>query len=378
MRILNIKTYLVEGSKDHWIWLLIETDEGIDGWGEVTGSSNDEVLAQYIDTISKRLIGKDALNINECMDDYYRPKYPLNGNNRYISTAWSGINQALWDIQAKSLDLPLYRLLGGYDERKIPLYANLNRGLLDNRTPDSLAKNGLEAFNSGFSFVKCTPFDEVTPFSNHENMVKGLERLQMLSDKVPISKIAIDCHQRFNRGHLELLINELKLIGTPYWLEDTFSNDNKVEQRAAYEEYKLIQWAGGETSYGLRDVHEVISTGLYDVIMPDVKHCGGVSELRVAIPMIETMGYKVSLHNPSGPIATAFSAHLSSLTKYLEPLEYPVGAVVERDEFLVSGEPIKNGTYYLNDEPGIGVEPSIDKLKETGSLWKDGKWESGK
>jgi len=374
MKIIDIQTYFVQGSNDHWIWVSVKTDTGIEGWGEVTGSSNDTVLAQYIQTITKELIDKDPLNISDCMQKYEQPSFPENGSNRFVCTAWSGINQALWDIKSQYFGLPLYWLLGGYGEKKIPLYANLNRGLLGDRSPEALLRNGLEAFENGFSVIKCTPFDEVTPIESVEKIENGIARIKKLASKVPMNRIAIDCHQRLNRGHMARLLEALEEIGDPYWIEDPFTLEKVVEQESVYRDYPRIRWAAGETSYGIQDVLAISNNRQYDVIMPDVKHCGGVSAVKMMIPLIESLGLKVSLHNPSGPIATAFSAHLLTLASHPEPLEFPIGSVPERSEFLTSKEPIINGAYQLSDKPGIGIKPNYAKLAECSYTWGDGGW----
>ncbi|MFZ4453884.1 mandelate racemase/muconate lactonizing enzyme family protein [Salibacterium aidingense] len=378
MKISNVDVLHIEGSNDYWIWLRMKTDGGMEGWGEVTGSGDDKVLATIVQTLSTKLVGRDALNLDGCIEACSQTSFPNNTSNRFISTAISGIDQCLWDIRAQYFNIPLYWLLGGYEKCEIPLYANLNRGLLTDRSPEALEKNGLKAVENGFSFVKCTPFDEVTPGGNSISVQPGLSRLANLVSKVGMEKIAIDCHQRFNRVQAYQFLEYLKDFDTPFWVEDLLFEGTLRDQKMVYTDFPSIRWAGGETACNIKDILLLIQNGFLDVIMPDVKHCGGVSALKTIIPLIESSGTKVSLHNPSGPIATAFSAHLLSLSSNPEPLEYPWGSVPERKERMQPFEPVSNGIYYLSDLPGIGIKPREEFLESHAHVWEEGMWRKWK
>ncbi|MCM3715649.1 mandelate racemase/muconate lactonizing enzyme family protein [Alkalihalobacillus oceani] len=374
MKIEEVKVYYVKASNDSWVWLRMTTDEGFEGWGEITGSSNDEATAQIVEKIAKEIYGQNPLHVLSHLSTYIKASYPFNGVNRYFSTAWSGIDQCLWDIKAQSFGLPLNWLLGGYGKNEIALYANLNRGLLHDRSPDALLENGKQAIENGFSIIKCTPFDEVTPAASVQSMEKGIKRLEKLASQVPLSKVAIDCHHRFHRVHLNHLTKELEQLGMPYWIEDPVPVAQLETQQMIAQSFPAIRWAGGETSYTISEIISLLQSRAFDIVMPDVKHCGGVSALKTIIPLIEASGAKVSLHNPSGPIATAFSAHLLALAASPEPLEFPWGAAMERREAVLPFENIQKGSYQLNEKPGIGIRPSQEFLDEFSLVWSKGCW----
>lgn len=376
MKIAKIEVYRVRTSRETWLWLSISTEDGFIGWGEFSQSGNDEATAQVVQSLSSQLVGKDPRNLLDCTADYANWHFPPTRENRYVTTAWSGIDQALWDLRAQCFNLPLYQLLGGQADQPIALYANINRELNRNRgrSPEAHADCGQQALKQGFTFVKCAPFDEVTPTASLESINPGLERLEALVEKIPTDRLAIDCHQRFHRRTLAAFLSTFLEQGNPFWIEDPVASAK--EFRCARERYPELQWAGGETTSGIPILVNQMQQQAYDVLMPDVKHCGGVSTLKTLIPLAEAMGRKISLHNPSGPISTAFSAHLTTLCRHPLPLEFGWEPTNERANCVSPAEPQLKGKYHLSDRPGIGVKPNPDFLQDCGQLWRQDCWKT--
>lgn len=375
MKITCIEAYKVNPPHETWMFLAVNTDEGLTGWGEITGSTDDSAAAQFIAALSENLKGKDPLNLIECTDSYYRWQYPVIKTNRIMSCVWSGVDQALWDLTAQYHGMPLYKMLGGCGNNRVELYANLNRALRFTRTPEDLKKNGEEARKNGFKIVKCTPFDEVNPIRDQINIEKGLKRFEALLSVVPIECIAIDCHQRFVRYSLGRLIDTVvHKYGLPYWIEDPVDADDLDTMDRISIKYPEIRWAAGEDALGFKDMFSLMKPGIYDILMPDIKYIGGVSVVKSFIPFAEGVGFKVSMHNPNGPISTAHSAHVSALSRYKMPMEYPWGSSPERDACTTPSEPIQDGAYILSDSPGIGIKPADDFMRKYGEVWRDGKW----
>lgn len=375
LKIASIDVFRVNPPHESWMFLAVTTDKGLTGWGEITGSTNDDAAAQLIAILGENLKGKDPLNLIECTAPYYKWQYPVIKTNRIISCVWSGIDQALWDLAAQYHEMPLYQMLGGYGNNCIELYANLNRALRFSRSPEALRKNGEEARKNGFKILKCTPFDEVNPSLDENNIEKGLERFEALLSVVPIECIAIDCHQRFVRYSLARFIDTVvHKYGLPYWIEDPVAADdfNTIDKIST--KYPEIRWAAGEDALGFKDMLALMKPGIYDILMPDIKYIGGVSVVKSFIPFAEGVGFKVTMHNPNGPISTAHSAHISALSRYKMPMEYPWGSSPERNSCTTPSEPIWDGAYHLSDGPGIGIKPAEDFMSKYGEVWMDGRW----
>lgn len=224
--------------------------------------------------------------------------------------------------------------------------------------------------------VKCTPFDELIPYVYQADLQPAIARLEALTGSVPWSSVAIDCHQRFNRSSLALFMEYLqKKQVIPYWIEDVFPIADQLNLDVFRNRYPHIHWVAGETALRDLELLERIMAGDLDVIMPDVKHIGGVSAVKTLIPIAEAKGIWVSLHNPSGPISAAFSAHLSALCRLSAPLEFPWEVTPVRNHSTFPQEPVWDGKYHLSPErPGIGLQPADHFLSEYGKLWTSGSW----
>lgn len=375
MKITGVEIYRLQLPTDNWMLVTLETNENMIGWGEITGSCDDDGLAGLIEEFKKQLIGKDPLDLMECMQLLHRWSYPALDKIRTFSTAISGIDQALWDINAKYRKLPLYKLLGGAEKRSILLYANLNKALQKNRSPEALHENVLKAKNCGFRIFKCTPFDEINPTNPNNDLTKGFERLKAVAGLVDMPQIAIDCHQRFERYTLARMVEKLLSdYGQPYWIEDPVDSQNDSALQYVQNSYPGVRWAAGEDALNFQQFYNTMKINRYEILMPDLKYIGGPSVVRSMIPFAEGVGFKVSLHNPNGIIATAFSAHLSTLSKSEMPLEFPFAAVADRELLSDPREMVRDGSYLLSDEPGIGVEISQDAMLEYALRYSDGHW----
>lgn len=204
---------------------------------------------------------------------------------------------------------------------------------------------------------------------------KGLERLEALLAVVPIEYVAIDCHQRFVRYSFARFINTLvHKYGLPYWVEDPVADDDTKAFDKINAKHPEIRWAGGEDIFEFNGMFELMKSGIYDILMPDIKYIGGVSVVKSLIPFAEGVGFKVTMHNPHGPISTAHSAHVSTLSRNKMPMEYPWASSSERHACTIPSEPIWDGAYHLSDEPGIGLKPAEEFLSKYGEVWMNGRW----
>ncbi len=377
MKITDIQILRMDLPTDRWMMLVIETDQGLAGWGEITESCDDFGLAGILTGLRESLVGKDPLCIQECRRCLSKWTYPVLGSIRVYATALSGVDQALWDLAAKYYKTPLYCLYGAAGKKEIPLYANLNRAIRSDRSPEALARQGRMAVQAGFTMVKCTPFDEINPTVASPDPGKAFERMDALLGEVPIEKVSIDCHQRFTRYSLGRAVEHiLKRYGNPYWIEDPVPVLDYRTIRQMNEAYPFIRWAAGEDALNLKQILTTMESGCYDVIMPDVKYIGGPGAVKALIPTVEGYGLKITLHNPSGIIATAHSAHLTALCENPLPMEFPFGAVADRHLLAGPQEIVKDGVYRFSGEPGIGVEISQEALKEYGFRFTGGRWEN--
>lgn len=379
MHITDIRIIRMRVPNDIWDIVRITTDEGISGWGEFSSSLDIMGVVSGINGIKDCIVGHSPLEAEVITQHIEEWNYPSRKDMRCFRSAISGINQALWDLFAKELGLPLYKAYGCASRNAIPLYANLNKALRNNRSADTMGENAENAIKDGFSFVKCTPFDEISPDCQTIDFTESFKRLSAVITAAGIEKTAIDCHQRFSRYSLAQMIERImKESGIPYWIEDTVDILDFDAQRTIINRFPEIRFAAGEDAVNPQQLARTVNSGCYDVIMPDVKYVGGPSAVKIIAAYAETQGKMVSMHNPNGLISTAHSAHLTALLKSGLPLEFPYRATPERKELAYPTECIRDGLYIFNGSPGIGIELKEEALSEFGSIYTDGQWKKYK
>jgi galactonate dehydratase len=377
MHIAEVNIYKVSPVGDTWLWISVVTSDGLQGWGEAYDCRNADGVAAELEQLKPLLLNQDPRVLASRPSVLSDWVYPSRKHDFIHATVLCALDQACWDLYARWAGLPLYQLLGGYGQCEVSLYANLNRGLRTNRSLEALRARIEQAVQEGYEVVKVTPFDELQPATADPCPDNGLERIQEAARVLPISRIAVDCHQRFSRVAFARMMDRLGDCGIPYWIEDPMPLQSD-EWKRLRGRYPNMRWAGGEDVRGLQTLSKLIHDRTVDVIMPDVKYSGGIRDLSAAISLAEHHELFVSLHNPSGPIATAFSAHLSTLVKSAVPMEFPFEAALERQFATIPPEPVTDGVYRIGSSAGIGLVPNPAFMEKYGSRWENGQWKSMK
>lgn len=353
MRIERIETItLGVNSKGNWILVLVHTDEGLTGLGEASQSYNDAALLGYIDQCAEKLKGRDPGTINAIWQELCQPR-----QGRVEQTALSAIEQALWDIKGQALGVPIYDLLGGALRKQIVLYANINRHLYD-RTPAGFAKAAEKAVSEGFKAIKIAPFDELNsltrPMTAGQALwKKGLERVAAVRGVLgPDIELAVDCHNRFEPSEAIMAARQLAEYDL-FWFEEPVS-EVYSEHLARVGRAAGMPTASGEASFGLLGFRDLLLERAVDVIMPDVKQCGGILEMCKIAEAAKLNQILVSPHCPSGPVSALANAHASAVMTNFYKQEYAWGEVDWRAELLDPPELIQDGCLVLPDRPGLG------------------------
>ncbi len=229
MKITAIETFVVDVTqRGNWIFVRLQTDAGITGIGEASQGGNDVHTIDGIREITPMVIGHNPFDIEAFHQRCYREN-----ENRPFHTAVSGIEHALWDIVGKTLNAPVYNLLGGRCRDTIRIYANINRATWD-RSPESFARNAAAAVEEGFTAIKCAPFDGVsckrpvqmngpdTKLSAeiHRNIDTGIARIRQVRSAIGDTiDLLVDCHGRFSPDIAIQVTQELKDVNL-FWFED--------------------------------------------------------------------------------------------------------------------------------------------------------------
>ena len=278
--------------------------------------------------------------------------------DRVAATAFSAIEQALWDLAGKAVDAPVHDLSGGRLRRRLPVYANVNRATAE-RTPDGFAASARQAVDDGFQALKAVPFDGFPPPDRPAAEIEratdlGVACVEAMRAAVgPNVEIKIDCHSFFD---VERTISVARRLEPQRlsWYEEPVA-PTRLDDTLAVKQAISQRMAGGEFLFGTAGFAPLCEAGAVDVIMPDLKHCGGLLEGRRIATVAELHHVAVSPHNPSGPVATAASAQLCAGLANFDVLEYQWGEVPWRGELVDPPEVMSDGELEVSDRPGYGI-----------------------
>lgn len=330
-------------------WLVFKISDGVHaGYGEASHSTDDALCCERARALFDSRIASFKLSLENL--GALEAELSLVQPDFIEATAWSGINQALYDLLGKREQTPVWRLFKDKtDLEKLPLYTTINRAL-KSRSSDEYRQVVEQVESQGIQAFKCAPFEKVIdPKDSEMTSSYGLNTIRLLRETFPELKIRVDFHERFLPEGFFKIVPELESLGVD-WIEEPFALG---EPYCALRKRTSLRIAAGELFWGENQFREIIDNGWAHVIMPDVKHVGGFGPLLRVIELGEGK-VEVSPHNPSGPVATAASLHAAALfLNSVGSLEFAFDADLTRRAY---GERVENGFLFLSDAPGWGVD----------------------
>ena len=287
-----------------------------------------------------------------------------------MATTVSALRTGVSVIQSMRDGVSLTEALVGEPQLSVPLYANINRGLFGTpRTPADFARAAERAVREGFRAVKCAPFDEMSPGDATGRAQPGIRRVAAVRDAVgPDVTLLVDCHSRFDVDSAVIVGEELAGLGVG-WFEEPVQPMEDPAGMARIAARVPVAVAGGEKGYGEELFADLVAQGAVGIIMPDVKHCGGVAVAsRVGRAAIDAGG-GVSLHSPSGPVSLLASGHVTASMPGAMPLEHAVYEADWRADLLSPPERVENGRLLLPPGAGLGAELDWREILRRGRAW---------
>ncbi|HZT22996.1 MAG TPA: mandelate racemase/muconate lactonizing enzyme family protein [Verrucomicrobiae bacterium] len=365
MKIINVKTFLVEGLKYNWTLIKIETDAGVHGWGEATNWPGSPIIEAACQYVGSYLIGQDARRVDFLWTKIYRDLSWL-GQAGPLLSAISAVDIALWDIKGKTMNRPVYELLGGAYRKKILLYANywFTGG---SHSPADYARQARETVAKGFTALKFDPFAHVnyvygTDLSDNNSLTEkqkqhALDLVAAVAEAVgPQVALAIETHAFLNGPTAVEMAHRLaKLNFNCLWYEEPALPEFPAEIADIRRRIPLPVCVG-ERLHSRFMLRAVLEQHAADIVMPDITRCGGISEMRKMANLAETFNVLVAPHNPNGPISTIASAHTMATVPNFCRQEFMVNDVAWRDTCLSQPLPVENGFFILPERPGLGFE----------------------
>lgn len=351
--------------RGNWLLLRLRTANGLTGVGDASHGGDDAATVRSLRQLLDRLRDRSIFDVAWFRQETLR----LLGDrlDAALLTAASGLEQAMWDLQGKALGVPVHGLFGGALRQSLPLYANINRST-DPRTPAGFAAMAQRAMTDGFGAVKLAPFDALPfdladPSRRRALIDAGIACATAVRAAIgPERDLLIDVHSRLTLAEGLDLAARLRPLDL-YWLEEV-TPPKPPSALAAINRAAAMPTAGGESIHGVERFHAYIGAGAVDVLMPDVKHCGGMLELRKIAALAEGAGLTVSPHGPASPIGNLAAGHVAATLPNFAILEHAYGEVPWRAEVVDPPERIADGFLTLSDRPGLGVDLHAETIRK--------------
>ena len=368
--ISKIETFLVP---PRWLFVRVETQNGIVGWGEASLEGHAEAVDGAYESLRDRFLGADAANIEDVWQTAYRLGFYRGGP--VLMSALSGLDQALWDIKGKTLGVPVWQLLGGKVRDKVQAYA-----WIGGDTPGEVVEQAQQRQVRGFHAVKMNATGALGRLDSPGLLDSAIERVARVKELG--LDVAVDFHGRIHKPMARQLAVLLEPLH-PLFIEEPLLSDQPeaIKQIAAQ---TSIPIALGERLYNRWDFKPFLENAIIDVAQPDLAHAGGISECRRIAALAEAYDVAIAPHCPLGPIALAACVQLAVTTPNFVIQEMSLGIHYNtRDHDLLTylQDPgvfdLKDGMIGAPTGPGLGISMDEARVRQAASTphrWRNPVW----
>jgi galactonate dehydratase len=372
MKIRALTTYRVA---PRWMFLKVETDEGITGWGEPVLEGRARTVETAVRELGDTLVGQDPMRINDHWQSMYRSHFYRGGP--VLMSAIAGIDQALWDIKGKALGTPVHELLGGRVRDRMKVYS-----WVGGDRPADVVDNIGRLVAGGFDTFKLNGCEEMAMLDS----VRAIDRAVAVVAGVREAfgrtiDFGLDFHGRVAMPMARPLLRELEAL-RPLFVEEPVLAE-QAEHYPALAAATSIPLAAGERMYSRFEFKHVLERGGIAILQPDLSHAGGITECFKIAAMAEAHDVALAPHCPLGPVALAaclqidFVAYNAVLQEQSMGIHYNQGAelldyVINKDDFRIDG-----GCIAAPTKPGLGVEVDEQRVAHAAQHapdWHNPRW----
>ena len=381
MKIKNIISYPVWIGSRNQLLVKVETDNGLEGWGESGLSSRELAVSGIIQHYKNLLVGKNPFEIGKIWQRLYRSQYFEGG--RTITAAISAIDLALHDIKGKALNVPVYELLGGKQRNQVPTFATTSAppGQEMIEQAKELIKSGWQAFrlslsqSGGGGEFESIYSKKFGTKSNDNNIFEPRESLNNTAKWIIEARkelgsevvLGVDLHHRFSVAEASSFCNKLP-PGTLDFLEEPI-RDETPSAYNALRKMTNIPFAIGEEFASKWQFIPYIENDITQFARIDICNVGGITESMKVAGWCESHYIDMMPHNPLGPICTAASIHYGASVPNFAWLETRESSAENAgffdDEIIQSSHKMQNAMYVVSDEPGLGIKVNEDYLRNS-------------
>lgn len=358
-----------------WLFLKIETNEGIIGWGEPVVEGRARTVKTAVEEMMEYLIGKDPMNIEDHWNKLYRSGFYRGGP--ILMSAISGIDQALWDIKGKYYDAPIHDLMGGACRDKIEVYS-----WIGGDRPSQVVEAAKNVADLGFKAIKMNGTEELQYIDSFSKIEEVLKRVDAVRSACGTDfGIGIDFHGRVHKPMAKILAKELEQFRPMFIEEPVLPENNEALREIAMHTSTPI--ATGERMYSRWDFKSLLKDGYVDIIQPDLSHAGGITEVKKIATMAEAYDVGLAPHCPLGPIALAACLQVDATSHNAFIQEQSLGIHYNQGsdllDYLENQQVFdyENGFVSIPKGPGLGIEIDeyvVRKNAEIGHNWRNPVW----
>lgn len=372
MKIINYELFQVP---PRWLFLKIETDEGITGWGEPVIEGKAATVKAAVDELMEFLVGKDPMHIEDHWNVMYRAGFYRGGP--ILMSAIAGIDQALWDIKGKFFGAPVYQLLGGKARDSIKVYS-----WIGGDRPADVGIAATDMVAKGFTALKMNATEELQYVDSYDKIDHAVARIAAVREAVgPGVGIGIDFHGRVHKPMAKILAKALEPF-RPMFIEEAVLPENNEALREIAN-HVAIPIATGERMFSKWQFKTLLKEGYVDIIQPDLSHAGGITECKKIFSMAEAFDVAVAPHCPLGPIALAACLQVDATCHNAFIQEQSLGIHYNQGSDLLDYivDPgvfdYREGYVQIPEGPGLGIEVNeahVREMAKIGHNWRNPVW----
>lgn len=349
-----------------WLFVRIETSDGLVGWGEASLEGYADVVRAAVDQFGQYLVGKDPSTIEDHWQVLTKGQFYRSG--AVLASAVAGVDQALWDILGKRLGVPVHELLGGAVRHSIRAY-----GWVGGDDPSEVAEGISAQLEVGLTAVKMNASGRMGRNGTAAELDMAVARVASAREVLGDHRdVAVDCHGRFTLATARRLAPLLEPFH-PFFIEEPVVPENS-HVVAHMVDATTIPIALGERLYSRQEFLPVLQAGVA-VVQPDLSHAGGISEVRRIAALAEVFDATIAPHCPLGPLALAaclqvgFATPNHLIQEQSIGIHYNDGAEVL--DYMIDPEPFAfvDGHFPLLTAPGLGIEVDEDAVRGAAKNW---------
>jgi galactonate dehydratase len=358
LTITAVRTVAVGAGWRNYIYVLIDTDQGVTGLGEASLGGQTHAVLGMIEDLKPLLLGADPFRIEHIWQQAYRHAF-WHGGVTFMS-ALSGVEVALWDIKGQALGIPIWRMFGGLVRDRIRAYANGPRG----ETPDQFARSAADLVARGFSALKFTPFDATPILAGRPAIDAAVAKVRAVREAVgPNVELMVDGHGRLSPPVAVRMAEALAEYNLMFFEEPCLPEQVPAMVRIAKK--SPIPIATGERRYSRWEFLELMSSRTIGVLQPDIIQTGGIAEARKVAALAEMHFVAVAPHNPWSWVNTMASLHLDAVTPNFLIQEVITEAEPWKDA-VVTNPPVMDaeGFFAPPSTPGLGITLDLEAAKQ--------------